>query len=266
MKKPLVSIIIVHYKVPKELLFCISSIINSKPRVSYEIIVVDNDKYPVLREKIKDAFYIPVGENVGFGEGNNIGAKAAKGDYLFFLNPDTEVLQNAIEALVSFLEHNKQAGIVAPLLLDSNKIPYQLQGSTTLTPFIAITCLSFVKKLVPTNFFFRKHYLFDWDKKSVRQVAVVPGTAFMIRREIFRKIGGFDKRFFLFFEENDICMRVQNKEYAMYIDPSARVMHVWGQSTKQEKNIHKVFKRSRFLYFQKHFGTFWASLVEVFCR
>ncbi len=265
-----VSLIIVHYKVPKELLACLQSIVDSKPRASYEIIVVDNDESPSIEKDLKKKFprlrYFSSGKNVGYGAGNNLGVRFAKGEFLFFLNPDTIVQNNTIDELVNFIKKEKSIGIVAPIFLDQNSKPYPLQGSATLTPFRAIVCLSFVQKLFPNNKIYKEYYLLDWDKKTTKEVDVIPGTAFMIRKSLFEEVGGFDERFFLFFEENDVCLRVQKLGYKIYMYPKAKIIHLWGKSTKNTKNIHKIFRMSRFLYFRKYFGFLDALLVEVFVR
>ncbi|MBU4017102.1 glycosyltransferase, partial [Patescibacteria group bacterium] len=115
----MVSVIIVNYHVRKELSACIESIISSKPKTPYKIIVVDNDEEKSIRKELQKRFpkviYIP-NANKGFGQGNNAGAMRAKGDYLFFLNPDTKLLNNNIDILIDFLNNHKKAAIVAPLL------------------------------------------------------------------------------------------------------------------------------------------------------
>lgn len=248
-KKPIVSIIIVNYKVEKLLQVCKDSILASKPKTPFEIIVIDNTK-----------------NNVGYGAGNNFGAKRAKGEFLFFLNPDTTVFPETIDKLVEFMEKEKNVGLVAPLFLDSKNKPYPLQGSTILTPFVAIMCLSFVQKLFPKNPIYKKYYYFDWDKKSIKEVDVAPGTAFLVRKKLFEDVGGFDERFFLFFEENDFCLRVKKLGFKIYINPEAKLVHLWGESTKSLENTKEIFQKSRRYYFQKHFGKFSAFLVELFCR
>jgi len=197
----MVSVIIVNYHVRKELLECIGSIYGSKSKIAFEIIVVDNDEKKYIEKELKRKFpkvrYI-ANENRGFGQGNNLGAQHAKGEYLFFLNPDTKVYSNAIDELVTFLQKHTDVGIVAPLLLGTDGKPYQ-QGTQTLNPWKAIFSLSFFNKLFPNNPIARKYFLFDWNKKSIKEVAVAPGTAFMMRTAIFEKFGRFDEKFFFFF-------------------------------------------------------------------
>lgn len=210
-KRPLVSIVVVHYKADKVLFECLQSIKKSKPKVSFEVIVVDNDEKKVIDKEIRKNYqwtrYIKSPKNLGFGAGNNLGAKRAKGKYLFFLNPDTIVLPNATDSLVEFLEKNKSAGIVAPLLLNPQKRPYPLQGTSILTPLKGVFALSFLVKLFPNNSISKKYWLKGWDKTKTKEVDVVPGTAFMIEKKAFEKIGGFDEKFFLYFEEADFCKK-----------------------------------------------------------
>src|SRR5690348_15812364 len=118
MKHPLVSIIIVHYHVKKELFACLESLKKMKTKTSFEVIVVDNDERKTIKNSLKKKYpfvrYIESPENNGFGAGNNRGANTAKGKYLFFLNPDTEVFSNTLDKLVEFIEGHKSVGIVAP--------------------------------------------------------------------------------------------------------------------------------------------------------
>src|SRR3990167_4745585 len=217
-----VSIIIVHYKARDELFDLLSSIKNSKSHTNYEAIIVDNDEKKSIGIDFLRHFnwvkYVSSEGNIGFGAGNNLGVKHAKGKFLFFLNPDTKVFQNTINNLVNFLLKNKKFGVISPILLDVNLAPYPLQGTLELTPTRAIFALSFIN------------------------------------------------RFFLFFEENDVCRRVKNSGFKVGILPNAKIVHFWGRSTKKRKDTEKIFSKSRFLYFKKHFGILKALLVESFLR
>ena len=264
----MVSIIIVNYHVKRELFSCIESIIKSKPKASYEIIIVDNDEektiHKELQKKLPKVIYIP-NVNKGFGQGNNVGARRAKGDYLFFLNPDTKIFPNTVDNLVAFLEKNKKTGIVAPLLHDMQGKPYQ-QGAQELTPVRGIICLSFVNKIFPKNQIAQEYFLKKWDKKTIKEVDVIPGTAFMIRKNIFKKINGFDEKFFLYFEEFDLCRRIKALGWKILIYPEAKACHSWGSSTKHREDIKSIFQKSRFYYFKKHFGILPAVFTESFLR
>ncbi len=270
MKNLKVSIIIVNYKVKERLFACINSIYDSKPKTSFEIIVVDNDEESVIEKELLKLFpdvkYIKSPSNLGYGGGNNLGAKYAKGEYLFILNPDTLVFKNTIDELASFLTRNKNVGIVSPLLVDKDEKPFVLQGTSELTPLKGIICLSFIEKIFPKNRFSREYWLKDWNHTALKEIEVCPGTAFMISRKLFDKINGFDEKFFLYFEEDDVSNRVRKLGYKIYLLSKAKIFHEVGASTKQLRNSNKIFSRSRFLYFKKHYGIVKALLVEAFLR
>lgn len=254
-----------HYHVKDELWDCIQSIQKSKTKSSYEIIVVDNDEIKTIEKDLNKKFpkvrYIS-NENKGFGQANNVGASKAKGEYVFFLNPDTKIAPDALEHLLQFLKKRKNVGIVAPLLHDMKNKPYQ-QGAQTLTPLRGIFALSFINKIFPNNTISRNYYFADWDRKSKKEVDVLPGTALFMKKELFKEVGGFDEHFFLYFEEFDLCKRIKAMGYQLFITPSAKVKHHWGASTKKRSDIQRIFDNSRFYYFKKHFG-FPAALITTF--
>jgi len=262
----MVSIITINYHVREELFASIQSIIDSKPETAYEIIVIDNDEQNSIKKDLLKKFskvkYIP-NQNKGFGQGNNIAAKHAKGEYLFFLNPDTKIYPHTLDNLISFLKKNKDVAIVAPLLLGVDEKPYQ-QGALTLTPLRALFALSFINKLFPDNPVSRKYFLAGWDRTSQTEVDVAPGTAFVISKKLFTQIGGFDENFFLFFEEFDLCKRVRELGYKIVIIPDSRVIHFWGKSTKKRNDTQKIYRESRSYYFKKHFGFLTAFFLNIF--
>ena len=149
MKKVELTVIFVNYKSLGLLKDSIASIVKSKPKVSFEIIVVDNENNKNNGQEIKKLFkalvYIQSPKNVGYGGGINIAVKKAKGKYLFILNPDTIVEKGSIDKLAGFLEKRNDAGIVAPLLTDMKGKVYP-QGATELSPFKALFVLSFISQ------------------------------------------------------------------------------------------------------------------------
>lgn len=266
----MISIVIVNYKVKKELFECISSIIKFKSKALIEIIVVDNDEEKTIKKDLLSKFpnvkYIPSKKNLGFGAGNNLGVQHADGDYLFFLNPDTLLKPDAIDKLLSFLKKNKNIGIVGPTLLNPKGEEYPLQGISELTPLRGIIGFSFINEYFPKNPVSKKYWQTDVVKNKTREVYNVPGTAFMMKKDLFLKIGGFDEKFFLYFEEMDLCRRIRILGYKNYMVADSKVIHHWEKSTKKKNDIMKIFQESRYYYFKKHFGIFNALFVEGFLR
>ena len=254
----MISVIIVHYKVQKELINCILSILKSKNKVKFEIIVIDNDQDSKIGKDLAEKFpkvkYIKTPKNIGFGAGNNLGARCATGEYLFFLNPDTEILDRTLDSLYNFFIKNKNAGVISPLLLDKNLTPFKSQGSKELTPKTIISSQSFLRNIFVNNNIYNDNIMNRWDTKSPLITETVPGAAMMIRADVFKQIKGFDENIFLYFEENDISKRIAGLGYKQYIVPSAKIVHLVGMSTKHLKNMEDVYAESRYYYLKKHYG------------
>jgi len=277
MTKVQTSIILVHYKYPKILYNCIDSVINCSQRASYEIIVVDNSVNETLKieinRKLPRVNYIKSTKNLGYGGGNNLGARYARGKYLFFLNPDTELKPRALNNLASFLENNQKAAIAAPNLIHENGKIFEHIGTADLTPARGVVALSFLNKLFPKSHFSRDYWLKTLPKDKLREVGAIPGTAFMIRKNIFERVGGFDEKFFLYFEETDLCKRVKElsvgkfkEDWKIYITPRSEVIHFWFSKRRRSDKLQKIFERSRFYYFKKHYGSLTAIFIEIFAR
>jgi len=242
---PKVSVIIVNYHSRAYLSRLVASLWAGK-YTNFEIIIIDNDRH-----------------NVGYGRAVNQGAAHARGQYLFVTNPDTLALPDTLAHLVDFLDTHPQTGLVAPLLLDPRGRPYRLQGTGPLTPLTAIFALSAINKYWPQNPVSRAYWLTDINRGRPFSVSVAPGTAFLVRRAAFIPIGGFDSRFFLYFEESDLCRRLTAASWRIFIHPQARLVHYWGRSTPDSPRIKQIFTASRRLYFTKHFGRLWAYLVDL---
>ena len=241
---PKVSIIAVNYH-SRDLITHLKKSLQESRFYNYEFIVIDNDK-----------------KNIGYGPAVNQGASRARGEYLFVLNPDTLAFPDTLSTLVDFLDTRPDAAIAAPLLFDSQNNPYPWVGTQKLTPLQGILSLSFINKLWPNHgFWVETKHLY-----SPVEIGVAPGTAFLIRKSVFNRIGGFDPKFFLYFEESDLCLRIRRLGEKIFLLPQAKLIHYWGKSTPHSPAINKIFAASRYYYFRKHFGLVWALIVELFAR
>ena len=201
--KTKVSIVIVHYNNSEKLIGCLSSIYKNLPRYSFEVIVVDNGVKSIAQKLkgIVNLTYIKSPQNLGYGAGNNLGIERAQGEYVLVLNPDTKVYKGTIDTLIRFLDNRPKAAIVAPNLVDKDGKVYAQLGSRKLTPLRGIVALSFINKIYPSNPISHKYWLKDLPMDKLREVDVVPGSAFLVRRTDFIKAGKFDEKMFLYFEE-----------------------------------------------------------------
>ena len=251
-----VSIIIVNYNTLKLTQNCIQSIIDKTNGISYEIIIVDNASTDGSKEyfesdsKIK---YIYSEENLGFGRANNLGAQSAVGNKLFFLNPDTLLINNAIKILSDYLDVHPKTGGAGGNLYNKDLKP----------------CLSF-KRYLPGLFWELNNMTFATLEKivfignqtfnntnNVKSVGYITGADLMIPKRIFNDLGGFDSKFFLYFEETDLCCRIRELGLKIESVPASRIQHLEGESFKGgeiNRNRIRHTEKGRYTYYHKHFN------------
>lgn len=271
----ILDIIIVNWNAGKQLCNCIESINRTKKTLFKidRVVVIDNASSDDSLRKIEcsDLQYkiIRNQDNKGFAVACNQGAKGSTAEYLLFLNPDTQLLEDSLDTLMKFIElkKNSNIGIVGIQLLDDfNKISFSCARFPTIGRFLAK--IFGLNRIIPR--FFPSHFMTDWDHKSNRSVDQVMGAFFLVRRTLFEKLGGFDERFFVYFEEVDFSLRALKNGWSSYYFAEARAYHKGG-GTSQNVKAKRLFYslRSRILYFYKHFNYISASfllLMTLFCE
>lgn len=254
----LVSIIIVNYNTEELLENCILSIKEKTQDVSYEIIVVDNDSTEGSLNKLIEVFpdvtFKLTGVNSGFGTANNIGAKFAQGKYLFFLNPDTLLINNAVLCLAEYLEANSIVVICGGNMYKRDMSPA--------SSFYDIDFLLYEYKII---FNIPRYTGFNKSQKP-QKVGVIVGADLMIRRNVFEELNGFDEDFFMYFEEVELCNRVSKKGFDIMSIPDAEIIHLQGGSAENkneelQKWSYQEHWYSKFVYFSKTKGRFQTSVL-----
>lgn len=236
-----VSIILVNYKRADLLDAVINSIIDKSYGFSYEIIVVDNtndDSCKETKQIVGDrARYLDAKDNLGFGKANNLGAKNSNGKYLFFLNTDTILVNNAIYELYAFMEKETAAGIVGSNLYTNEMSPNHSFYKKEKTLKSERKDLSIVNDF--RLHFFSKRKDFNYSNRPLKIDGYICGASLMIRRDLFDKIGGFEKEIFLYAEEALLCYRaVRETGCKMFNVPSSKIIHFEGGST----GSHSLFQ------------------------
>ncbi len=263
--QPLFSYIIVNYHTPALTEACITSIQQHTQAADYEIIVVDNGSSPeVVRQlrKIKNIKLILSPENLGFGRANNLGAASAGGRFLFFVNSDAYLLNDAAAVLQAYLERHPLAAAAGCDLFTADG---QKQVSYGNFPSLAGTFaqLGFYR-LFPG--YYRKHLAIGVRNEQQEPFVAdyVSGAALFIRAAVFRQLGGFDPDFFLYFEETELAWRIRKAGYHTVLVPQAQLVHLEGGSDGSagwSDAKLRQFTRSRKLYFRKTGGPLRAALV-----
>lgn len=224
--QPTVSAIVLNYRTPADTVRCTEALLRQTIASDIEIIIVDNHScdhsLQILRGLLGKGTSIQILEttkNIGYGRGNNLGAERAKGEFLLIINPDTTLEPQALERMVQYLRAHSDIGILGPqLLLPNGKIRDSFRTFPTPTDIL-------IKRSV-LRFFFRKRmsaYL-QWGAHSqeTRDVDWVVGACLLIRKKFFQELGGFDPRFFLFFEDTDLCRRCHAASKRVVYFPEAK--------------------------------------------
>jgi len=260
----LVSIILVNYNGADVLVDCLKSLDKFIPKNEYEIILVDNNSQDnsidIINREFANIKLIRLLENVGFGAGNNIGAKAATGEFLFLLNTDTILTNNILPHLIKLMSANSDIGIVGPKLLFPDG-SFQISFS----PEIGIKGESESRKMHKNSQDENYVNTIERDFKNIRQVDIVVGAAFFIRRDLFNLLNGFDEEFFMYFEESDLCQRVRDKGYKILYTPHSSLIHIRGHSVKKTSNKMVVeYRRSQIYYYHKHRPTWEILILKIY--
>jgi O-antigen biosynthesis protein len=240
-----ISIIIANYRSERYLKNNLVSVYGKIiPLASCEIIVVNNDEKENLTE-IKNNFpdikIIDHRKNIGFGSANNLGAKMARGRYLFFLNPDSEIISDNIRQVIDEFESNEKIGIIGSQLLEADgKIQKWSAGEE-----INFTSLVLNNIGLPRD---KK----IWKRKEKKAADWVSGTAMFARKEVFEKIGGFDGQFFMYFEDADLCRRIKKTGKSVIYFPAYKILHKSGRSYSSKKIQKKHYYDSQEHYFKKN--------------
>lgn len=224
-------------------------------RNDYEVIVVDNcskdDDPKVLKEKFPEINLIVNDKNYGFGKANNLGVKEAKGDLILFLNNDTLIKSDFTSLIKDTFLHNQLIGVIGPKLLNKD-LSLQLSHSklpSFFNEFVTkIVSKMFYKNIKPVVSLVSKKY------KERKYVAFVTGASLFIRKNLFVKIGGFDERMFMYFEDADLCKRVLDSGYKVLFIPEIEILHLRGASWNNNtlSILKKHYRKSQLVYYSKH--------------
>jgi len=260
------SIIIVNYNVKYYLRECLQSVYCATERVSFEIIIVDNNSTDGSVDMVKNEFpevkLIENCQNLGFAKATNQVLREHEGKYALLLNPDTVVLPNALDKMVEFMEANPQAGALGcKLLYPDGSLQRSCRSFPTLTTtFFENTGL---EKFFPKNKLVAKYKMGYWDYNDLREVDQPMGSALMIRREVIRQVGLLDERFYMFFEEVDWCFRAKKRGWKIYFIPRAEIIHYGGQSARSTMSEMMIQGyKSKHKFFRKHYGILSEWIVK----
>lgn len=252
------NIIIVNWNSGLQIKACLDSI-----QTRTHAIVVDNastDGSEKFIDQYPNVTLLRSSENLGFGKACNLGARHAQDEFLLFLNPDATVYPGTLEKALSFMQdpNNADVGICGVQLVDESG---HVSRSCARFP----TPWSFVAHSIGLDKYFPRlgHRMAEWSHDITRDVDQVIGAFFMVRRELFESLGGFDERFFVYFEEVDFSYRARKAGWCSVYLADVLAFHAGGGTSNQVKARRLFYSlRSRLLYACKHF-TFGGALLVM---
>lgn len=271
-----VSIIIINYRTPELVVDCIKSIREKTVGIRYEIIVVDNNSQDhsieVFQRELDNEIKVIASEcNLGFGKANNLGAKYATGKYLFLLNSDTVLINNAVQILYQFIEQDDKIAVVGGNLYTTELKPSSSFANTfddidsvKKQSRWGVILSDTIKRMARDRFcsLEKREYLqykniFNFSDEPIK-VAYIFGTDMMIRSEVLQRVGGFDPDFFMYAEEEELAWRITCNKYESWNVPKAQIIHYDGATVKKNDEFSgrqfKMRLTGRFTYYKKRFG------------
>jgi N-acetylglucosaminyl-diphospho-decaprenol L-rhamnosyltransferase len=262
------SIVVVSWNVRDLLHRCLASLAGAVRHLSCETFVVDNasgdGSAGMVRSEFPQVHLVENTENLGFTRANNQAIVRAEGRYILLLNPDTEVLGDALEEMVSFMDANPEAGVAGPQLVyaDGSVQSSRRRFPDLKTLFVESTVL---QRLFARSSIIKRYYVLDRPHDVVQDVDWVVGACLMTRRQAVEAAGLMDERFFMYSEEMDWCLRMKQKGWRVVYLPDARVMHHEARSSEQSPAAqHIYFQASKVAYAGKHFGRWQAEVLRMF--
>jgi len=256
---PAVSVIIVTFNSGDETNACLQTVARDLASVEWHAIVVDNASSDASADRISPAPNVQVRRNAtnrGFGAAVNQAARLTRAPLLWLLNPDCRVEGGAFAALIDTLDRHAECAIAAPQLLNADgSIQASARGEPTAWTGLFGRHGLFAKLFPHAAITRRNLQSADLVAAGADSTPVdwVMGASMLVRREMFDAVGGFDERFFLYWEDADLCRRLRDRGWSTRFVPRARVTHSGGASAKTSSKLAiDAFHRSAYLYYATH--------------
>jgi GT2 family glycosyltransferase len=254
-----ISVIIVNWNARRFLARCLESITAASTCRRLEVIVVDNDSRDGSREMVAADFpfvtLIANSVNQGFARGNNTGIRRARGRYLFLINSDVEVRADCFDRLAGFLDGNPGVGLAGPAIVTpSGAVQRSCMGEPTLWNTL---CRALFLDMLVRSRLFGGLLLTYWDHGSTRDVDIVNGCFWAVRRDAFDDVGYLDEDFFMYGEDMDWCTRFRRRGWRVaFCSEAAAVHHGGASSANAPARFYVLLHQSNLRYWRKYHGAF----------
>jgi hypothetical protein len=262
-----VSVVIVNWNGGEMLHDCLRSLAQCERLGRMEIIVVDNASTDGSWDSIPELPYplrvVRNETNLGFAMACNQGAELGSGQFVLLLNPDSMLLPDSISGALDFLAQRGQSNVgICGIQLEKAAGKVSKTCSRLPTPRVLAAKSWRLDRFLPV--IFPPVFMNEWNHQSTRDVEVVIGAFFLVRRGVWDQLGGMDERFFVYYEEVDFCERSRQAGYRTVYYSGVKARHIGGGSSKQIRGKAGFYNlRARLQYASKHFSPFGAKLVTL---
>jgi len=261
------SVIIVSWNVKPLLQRCLKSIFDYTTDLDFEVIVIDNASKDGSSQMVASEFpqvdLIASNKNLGFAKANNLGLKQASGNFILFMNPDMELVENSFKRMYELMVSDDQIGLATCQLdyPDSTR-----QNNIKNNPGFCDQILILLK----LHHIFKpkclqKYLAKDFDYFKEQEVKQIMGAFVMAENNLIRKIGGWDTDYFIWWEDLDLCKKVQEQGKKIIYTPRTKIVHHEGKSFAQQKSLakQKRFNKGMRTYFKKHHSYSTYLIVSI---
>jgi len=264
-----VSICIVNYNAGRYIRACLDSIIHCTSGINYEVIAVDNastdGSVQMIRHDYPMVRIIQNDSNRGFARASNQAVRAARGEFILLLNPDTELKNDAINVSVNFLRNQDRRDLLTCMILNPDgTIGVSKKGEL----FFSLRGQAFLQfrlnRFFPRSTLYKKALLRDEDFREQRELFFVAGCFLLLRRDFFLEIGLFDESFFLYGEDDDLCLRIRHAGGRILYHPEGKVLH-WEKKSSFPLSLRPYFFYilNRYRFYRKHYGVARAFIFRM---
>ncbi|MBN2208068.1 MAG: glycosyltransferase family 2 protein [Candidatus Coatesbacteria bacterium] len=268
---PDLSVIVVSYNSSEHLERCLRDVLRAAEGIRFEVIIVDNascdDSVRTVLEAFGDRPWLTVirnEKNLGYGKACNMGADPSSGRYVLFLNPDVFVGANALGASLAAFSEQSRCGAVTARMFWDDEMEFMASFLKEVTPMSALIQHTSLRRFLGRRVF-EKFWKADWDVWASEvpvPVSSAPAGYLMLPRGVFESLGGFDERFFLYYEDDDLCARIRKAGLDIYVVPDASAVHYCGQSLKSfdRAGMGRIQRKSLFAFYSKHYPVLGRAL------
>lgn len=241
---PELTVIIVSYNTRDLTLKCLETLYATSSDVAMRVVLFDNASADGSADAVAEHFpqteLIRSPENIGFARANNLVAESITSEWMLLLNPDTEVHEGAISNLLAFSKQHPEAGITGGRTVFPDGSLNIASCWRRMTPWSLFCSTFYLTRLFPGSELFNPEAMGGWKRDTVRKVDIVVGCFMMLPTALWRKLNGFDARYFMYGEEADLCLRAARLGYQPMITPDAQIMHLVGASST--KHVDKALR------------------------